>query len=60
MICPTALRHTLWQRLAGDLKPSHLDSILTGEVGLEGLSAVFDEMLAGKTSGRTLVKIGQD
>lgn len=58
--CPTALRHTLWQRLAGDLKPRHLDSVLSREVGLEALPAVFDAMLAGKTAGRTLVKIGDE
>lgn len=58
--CPTALRRTLWQRLAGDLKPRHLDRIVSREVELEALPGVFDEMLAGKTSGRTLVKIGTE
>ncbi|MDZ7736345.1 MAG: YhdH/YhfP family quinone oxidoreductase [Gammaproteobacteria bacterium] len=58
--CPTALRHTLWQRLAGDLKPRHLDRIVSREVGMDELPQVFDDMLAGRTSGRTLVKIGTE
>ncbi|MCS3902438.1 NADPH2:quinone reductase [Methylohalomonas lacus] len=55
--CPTALRHRLWQRLATDLKPRHLERIVSREVELADLPQVFDDMLAGKTSGRTLVKI---
>jgi len=56
--CPTELRSRLWHRLANDLKPQHLDRIVGDEVGLEELPQVFDAMLAGKTSGRTLVRIG--
>ncbi len=58
--CPTPLRHTLWQRLAADLKPRHLDSVLGRETDLNGLPAVFDAMLAGQSTGRTLVKVGAD
>jgi acrylyl-CoA reductase (NADPH) len=58
--CPTALRHRLWQRLATDLKPRHLDKIITREVKLEELPAAFDEMLAGRVFGRTLVRINPD
>jgi len=55
--CPTHLRHHLWERLASDLEPKHLDKIVTNTVGLEDLPRVFDNMLAGKTMGRTVVAI---
>jgi NADPH2:quinone reductase len=52
--CPTPLRHHLWDRLASDLAPKHLDRIVTRTVGLEDLPDVFANMLAGKTTGRRL------
>lgn len=55
--CPTSLRHQLWQRLSTDLAPAHIDKIVTNVAGLEDLPAIFDNMLAGKTVGRTVVKI---
>ncbi|MEX2516767.1 MAG: YhdH/YhfP family quinone oxidoreductase [Gammaproteobacteria bacterium] len=58
--CPDALRRQLWQRLAGELRPRALEQIATHEVTLEQLPDVFANMLAGKTSGRTLVKIADE
>ena len=55
--CPPPLRQPLWERLADDLMPDQLDRIVTGTVGLDGLEAVFTEMLAGRTTGRTVVEI---
>lgn len=57
--CPTDLRHTLWQRLATDLAPRHIDKIVTRVAPMEKLPEIFDEMLAGKTTGRTVIKIGE-
>ena len=54
------IRETVWQHLASDWKPAHLGAIGTLEVGLEGLPGVFDGMLAGRSFGRTLVRIGSD
>jgi acrylyl-CoA reductase (NADPH) len=51
------IRLEVWRRLAGDWKPRHLDRIATGEVGLEGLPAVFAAMLRGRSLGRTLVRL---
>lgn len=51
------IREEVWRRLAGDWKPRHLDLICTREIGLEGLPAVFDAMLAGGSHGRTLVTL---
>ncbi|WP_049620906.1 YhdH/YhfP family quinone oxidoreductase [Frateuria defendens] len=50
------LRARVWQRLAGDWKPRHLDRIATREATLEELPQVFDQMLAGGSFGRTLVR----
>ena len=52
------IRDAVWARLAGDWKPAHLDRIQTREIDLDGLSGVFEGMLAGGSFGRTLVRIG--
>jgi acrylyl-CoA reductase (NADPH) len=54
---PPAERAALWQRLATDLKPRHLDRIVTRTIGLEQLPAAFAEVLAGRLIGRILVRI---
>ena len=51
------LRERVWQHLAGDWKPRHLDRIATREVTLEQLPGVFDSMLSGKSFGRTVVRL---
>jgi putative YhdH/YhfP family quinone oxidoreductase len=51
------IREAVWQRLAGDWKPRHLERICTREVGLEGLQDVFRMMLSGGSVGRTLVRL---
>jgi putative YhdH/YhfP family quinone oxidoreductase len=51
------IRDEVWRRLASDWKPAHLDAICTQEVGLDELPGVFDAMLAGRSFGRTLVRI---
>lgn len=58
--CPTKLRQKLWQRLATDLKPRHLDTIVGREVEIQDLPGVFNEMLTGNVIGRTLVRINPD
>ncbi len=54
---PRALRERLWQRLASDLRPRHLDRIVTGEVTLEQLPGHFDRWVRGEVTGRTVVRI---
>lgn len=51
-----AIRDAIWERLAADWKPAHLDRIVTREVGLEELPGVFDTMLSGGSFGRSVVK----
>jgi acrylyl-CoA reductase (NADPH) len=53
------IRDRVWQRLAGEWKPAHLDKILTQEIALEELPRVFERMLAGQSFGRTIVRIGK-
>ena len=52
------IRDAVWQHLASDWKPAHLDAICTRETTLDGLSEVFRTMLAGGSFGRTLVRMG--
>ncbi|SIQ85870.1 YhdH/YhfP family quinone oxidoreductase [Solilutibacter tolerans] len=51
------IREQVWAHLASDWKPANLEAICTSEVGLEGLPAIFDRMLAGGSLGRTLVRL---
>ncbi|MDG2524898.1 acryloyl-CoA reductase [Stenotrophomonas sp. HITSZ_GD] len=51
------IREEVWAQLAGPWRPRHLARICTREVGLDGLPAVFEAMLAGQSFGRTVVRI---
>jgi acrylyl-CoA reductase (NADPH) len=53
--CPMSLRKTIWQRLGADFKPSHLDKILTEEVGLANVSQVFNDLIDRKKYGRIVI-----
>lgn len=55
---PRDLRLTIWRRLAGDLKPTALERIATGEVALDDLLDRFPAYLDGGVIGRCLVKLG--
>jgi acrylyl-CoA reductase (NADPH) len=52
---PTRTR--VWERLATDLKPLHLDAV-TRCIEAEQLASAFDEFIAGQVRGRTVVRIG--
>lgn len=55
---PIDRRRAVWQRIATDLRPSWLDdtSVMGAEVvGLEGVPAEMDRILAGGMRGRVLV-----
>ncbi len=53
---PMDLRRKVWERLASDLKPRHLDA-MTRTVTLEALPPVFDALMAAQAKGRTVVSI---
>ncbi len=56
--CPATLRRKIWKRLGNELKPQHLDKIVHNVISLDELPQAFETMLAGKSIGRTVVKIG--
>lgn len=55
--CPATLRRKVWKRLGYELKPRHLDTIVNRIISLDELPIAFDAMLAGRSHGRTVVKI---
>jgi acrylyl-CoA reductase (NADPH) len=50
-------RGRVWERLAGDLKPRRLEAV-SRCIAPEQLAAAFDDFIAGKVRGRTVVRIG--
>lgn len=54
---PRALREQIWQRIATDMKPAHLDLIRTRVVSLTELPQLFGEYLQSSVRGRTVVRI---
>jgi len=57
VMCPMDVRTQVWQRLATDMKPSHLDAMTT-EIELAGLPDAFATLLAGAARGRFVVRLG--
>lgn len=55
--CSIDMRRKLWNRLGHEWKPAHLDEIITREVSLGTMEPVFDDMMKGRSLGRTVVKI---
>jgi putative YhdH/YhfP family quinone oxidoreductase len=56
VLCPMDVRRELWQRMATDLKPSKLDSMMH-EVTLDELPQVTASLLKGGIRGRTVVRL---
>ncbi len=52
---PMAERQVLWQRMAGDLRPSHLDDLIAHEIAWPQLPAALSRILAGGVIGRIVV-----
>jgi NADPH2:quinone reductase len=50
-------RLTVWRRIATDLKPRHLERIITRTISLDELPAAFPAWIAGQVTGRTVVRI---
>jgi putative YhdH/YhfP family quinone oxidoreductase len=57
---PMAVRRSVWERLAGDLKPPGLEEQITREITLDEVDPLLDEVLAGRARGRTVVRVGGD
>lgn len=58
VLTPRQLRLDVWQRLASDLKPRHLDKIVTKTVAFDDLPGAFAAYLTGGVTGRAVVRIG--
>jgi putative YhdH/YhfP family quinone oxidoreductase len=56
--CPTGLRLQIWDKLAGDWKLDHLETITTELPNLEALNERIGLILQGKHRGRDIVRIG--
>jgi acrylyl-CoA reductase (NADPH) len=54
---PRPLRLEVWDRLASELKPRHLDAIGGSTVPFSKLAGAFDDFLAGRVRGRTIVDL---
>ncbi len=51
-------RLAVWQRIASDLRPRQLARIVTRTIDFADLPEVFPDYIAGRVTGRTLVRIG--
>lgn len=51
-------RLAIWQRIATDLKPRHLDLVVKETIDFEALPGAFAKYLEGSVIGRTVVRIG--
>lgn len=54
--CPMDVRLEVWRRLASDMKPANLSSIVR-EIALDGLPDAFATLLAGNARGRFVVSL---
>ena len=54
---PRDVRLAIWKRLATDLKPRHLDKLVTRTIGFDELPAALRRFREGPHPGRTVVKI---
>ena len=54
---PRVLRQAVWNRIGGDLRPQHLDTIATETVAFDDLPQSFQRFVDGKVTGRVVVTI---
>jgi NADPH2:quinone reductase len=54
---PSFLRRAVWDRIGGDLKPQHLDTIGSKTISFDELPDAFQAYIDGTVTGRVVVKI---
>lgn len=54
---PRDLRRAVWQRIGGDLRPRHLDTIGHNTIPFDALPGAFQGYIDGSVTGRTIVEI---
>lgn len=52
-----SVRELVWQRIASDLRPAHLERIVQREISFDELPGAFAPFLAGTVQGRVRVRI---
>jgi acrylyl-CoA reductase (NADPH) len=57
--CAREVRHAIWQKLGGEMKPQRLEDIVNRTIGLKDLPAAFDDLLHRRVQGRIVVEIGK-
>lgn len=55
VLLPTERRHEIWQRLASDLAPQHLDDITT-EHPVSDIARIIDDLWKGQHTGRSVFR----
>jgi acrylyl-CoA reductase (NADPH) len=55
--CPMPLRHEIWRRLGADLKPAHLDEIVSREIPLDAVIDAAPLLVERRALGRILVAL---
>ena len=55
--CPADLRARIWRRLSDDLRPRHIDKIVTRDISLDEVFNVVNDYVTGQIHGRTVVRI---
>lgn len=55
--CPRPLRDQIWQKLANDWLPPHLEETVSQEIRLENVITASEQMLQRQSHGRILVKL---
>lgn len=59
VFCDAKLRSAVWERMAGDLKPASLETLVDREVSLQELPGALEDILKSNTRGRILVALAQ-
>lgn len=57
VMVPLSERIALWERMATDLRPPHLDQSIATEVTLDEAPRVLEQIVGGGVQGRTVVRI---
>jgi acrylyl-CoA reductase (NADPH) len=54
---PLERRIAIWERLAADLRPPHLDEAITHEISLAEAPVALEKIVRGEIRGRTVVRV---
>lgn len=57
VVVPIERRIAIWERLATDLRPPHLDEAIAHEIPLEQVPDALEKIVRGEIRGRTVVRV---